>query len=221
MAEQPVSLPFADRAEAARLLARRLAEEELPPDTVILGIPRGGVPVAAGVARELGLALDVVVAHKLGAPGNPEYALGAATADGTVIVEPWARDEGEATDAYLAAEAESQVRLARERERSLRGGRPRVPLTGRTVVIVDDGIATGATAHVAVLAARAAGASRVIVAAPIAASDTLSRLATIADRAIALATPEPFRAVGLWYLRFDQVDDRTVAALLSAGRTAG
>ncbi len=213
-------VPFSDRRGAGLLLAERLAQLRLPPDAVVLGIPRGGVVIAAAVAETLGLPLDVLVAHKLGAPGNPEFAIGAATADGTQVIEPWAWEAGDVTEEFIAWETERQVDRARERERRLRHNRPPVALAGRTVVVVDDGIATGATVHVAVLAARAAGASRVVVASPVSAADTLERLKGIADDAIALATPEPFVAVGLWYRRFDQVGDDEVEALLAAGRQA-
>jgi predicted phosphoribosyltransferase len=210
-------VPFGDREEAGRQLADRLAELELPSDTLVVGIPRGGVAVAAVVAEVLDLPLDVIVAHKLGAPGNPEFAIGAAAADGTRVIEPWAWEAGDVTDEFIAWETQRQVQRARDRERRLRQNRPPPSLAGRTVVVVDDGIATGSTVHVAVRAARAAGASRVIVASPVAAPDTLERLKGIADEAIALATPDPFVAVGLWYRRFDQVGDEEVEALLASG----
>ncbi len=218
MTTMKTEVPFSDRRGAGLALADRLDELNLPPDTVVLGVPRGGVVVAAAVAEALELPLDVIVAHKLGAPGNPEFAIGAAAADGTRVIEPWAWEAGEVTDEFIAWEAERQVERARERERRLRHNRPPEALEGRTVIVVDDGIATGATVHVAVMAARAAGASRVIVASPVSAADTLERLKGIADDAIALATPEPFVAVGLWYRRFDQVGDDEVETLLATAR---
>ena len=213
-------LPFRDRAEAAELLAVRLRDARLGSDALVLAIPRGGVPVAAVIARALGLELDVVVAHKLGAPGNSEFAIGAATADGTVLVEPWARSEPGVSDAYIAAEAERQVATAREREVRLRGTRPPVDPDGRSVVIVDDGIATGATIRAAIKAARAKGARRVLVAAPVAARESAERIMRDADEVVVLATPEPFFAVGLWYRGFESVDDEDVALLLADGRPA-
>src|SRR5579884_3896504 len=217
MAAEP-QLPFEDRETAAALLADRLAARGLSPATVVLGIPRGGVPVAAVIARRLHLPLDLVVAHKIPAPDNPEFALGAATADGTIIVEPWAREAADLGDEELARLAELEVRQAWERERRLRRGCPAISLAGRPVVVVDDGIATGATVHAAVVAVRRAGGGPVIVASPVAAADTVDRLAHVADDVVVLATPEPFWAVGLWYRRFEQVGDEDVARLLEEGR---
>lgn len=214
------ALPFRDRAEAAQLLAERLRAANVDSDALVLAIPRGGVPVAAEIARALGLELDVIVAHKLGAPGNPEFAIGAATADGTVLVEPWASSEPGVSSAYVAAEAERQVASAREREARLRGTRAPADPDGRMVIIVDDGIATGATVRAAIKAARAKGAKRVVVAAPVAARESAERLARDADEVIVLATPEPFFAVGLWFRQFEPVDDADVAALLAGGRRA-
>lgn len=172
--------------------------------------------MAAEMAGQLGLELDVIVAHKLGAPGNPEFAVGAVTADGTVLVEPWARGEVGADDAYLEGEAAKQIERARTREERLRRGRPAAPVAGRTVVIVDDGIATGATVRAAIRAVRAQGAGRVIVAAPVAARESAERLAEEADDIVVLATPEPFYAVGLWYSSFEAVEDQEIEALLES-----
>lgn len=209
-----LELPFRDRDEAGALLARRLATVELPPGGLVLAIPRGGVPVAAAVAAALGLELDVVVAHKLGAPRNPELAVGAVTADGATFVEPWAGEVG-ADKAYLEAERERQLAHARERAARLRTGRAPSSLAGRPVIIVDDGIATGSTMRAAILTARSAGAAPIIVAVPVAAAETLSRLEGEADQLVALSAPEPFFAVGQWYERFDQVSDQEVGRLLA------
>jgi putative phosphoribosyl transferase len=219
-------LPFADRDEAGRRLAEHLARRDeaslRPAEAVVLGIPRGGVPVAAAIARTLGLPLDVIVAHKLGAPGEPELAIGAVAADGTVLIEPWSRGIVGDDEAYLRRSADDEIARARRREVALRRGRPALDLHGRTAIIVDDGIATGATMHVAVLAARAAGASRVIVASPVGASESVATLRAVADEVVVLATPEPFFAVGEFYVRFDQTGDDEVAALLADGaRTVG
>lgn len=216
----PPTLPFRDRAEAAELLADRLAMAGVAPGSLVLAIPRGGIPIGAVIAKRLGLDLDVIVAHKLGAPGNPEFAIGAATADGAVLVEPWARSEPGVDEAYLHAETERQVAAARAREALLRRGRPAPDASGRTIVIVDDGIATGATVRAAVRSAREQGAARVVVAAPVAARESAQRLAAEADDVVVLATPEPFFAVGLWYRHFDPVDDGAVAALLDAAARA-
>ena len=218
-----VDLPFPDRAAAGRALARRLVESDAlsaarpgaqPP--VVLGIPRGGVPVAAAVAQALGGVLDVMVAHKVGAPGEPELAVGAVATDGTALMEPWAREAGVTDDAAFSRAAEAELARARAREQALRAGRPPVPLAGRAVVIVDDGMATGATMHVAVLAAKAASAAKTIVAVPVASREAVDTLRRVADVVVAVATPPWFRAVGEWYRRFDQIDDAEVERILAA-----
>jgi putative phosphoribosyl transferase len=218
--------PFRDREAAGIALAERLGGGALsmadaqrplsddPAQIVVLGIPRGGVAVAAAVARALGARLDVIVAHKVGAPGEPELAVGAVAADGSVRRESWAgayvSDEGFA----LAAAAEIDRACARETD--LRSGRPAVPLAGTTAVLVDDGIATGSTMLVAVEAARRAGVARVVVAVPVASDEALAAVSEVADAVVAVAVPARFGAVGAWYLRFDQVDDAEVRRLLAA-----
>ena len=213
-----VRLPFADRAEAGRLLGQALAAGPPLIDPIVLAIPRGGVPVAAAIADGLGVPFDVLVAHKLGAPDNPELAIGAVAADGTILVEPWARDIVGRDVAYVEAEATAEIERARSREAALRRGRAPLDLANRTAILVDDGIATGATMHVGILAARAAGASRVICAIPVGAAESIAMLERVADAVVVLATPSPFRAVGEWYERFDQVADVDVERLLE--RTA-
>lgn len=236
-ASRPSGLPFPDRAEAGRRLAEHIGspawfESESPEAdrgavavparrAIVLAIPRGGVPVGAALARTLGLPLDVIVAHKLGAPGEPELAVGAVAADGTILVEPWATDIVGSDLSYVERAAEDEIARARSREAALRAGRPAPVLTGRTAIIVDDGIATGATMHVAVLAARAAGAARIVVASPVGAAESIAKLREVADEVSVLATPEPFYAVGEFYVRFDQVSDEEVAALLAEGVAGG
>jgi putative phosphoribosyl transferase len=218
-----VDLPFPDRAAAGRALARRLMESDAVPASqsggqppVVLGIPRGGVPVAAAVAQALGGQLDVLVAHKVGAPGEPELAVGAVATDGTALMEPWARDAGVTDDEAFARAAEAELARARAREQALRAGRSPVPLAGRAVILVDDGMATGATMHVAVLAAKAASATKTIVAVPVASREAVESLRRVADQVVAVATPPWFRAVGEWYRRFDQIDDDEVERILAA-----
>ncbi len=217
-------LPFRDRAAAGRILAERLDAGALgltdptrpPPDdgtrVVVLGIPRGGVPVAAAIARRVGARLDVLVAHKVGAPGQADLAIGAVAADGSVRREPWSRSY--ATDGEFRVAAALEIERARARAAMLRAGRPAVPLDGVTAVLVDDGIATGSTMLIAVEAARRAGAARVVVAVPVAAEQALEALVAVADAVVAVAVPRDFRSVGTWYEHFDQVDDETVRMLL-------
>jgi len=192
-----------------------LESSPVPALVVVLGIPRGGVVVAAEVARALGAPLDVLVAHKIGAPGNPEFAIGAVTADGTMVVASWARRETGLSPAAIDELAVREVALAVEREARLRAGRPAVSLAGATAILVDDGLATGATVHAAVLAARGGGADRVVVAAPVASREAMALLEPVADGLVVVAVPARFHAVGEWYLAFGQVDDEVVRRLLA------
>lgn len=216
------ALPFADRAAAGRLLGvalrdRLRARGEADGQPVVLGIPRGGIVVAAAVADVLGAPLDAIVARKIPAPDQAELAVGAATADGSILLEPWAASAG-ADERYLATAARRTVEAARDREARLRAGMPPLALAGRLAVVVDDGIATGATMAAALLAVRARGAARVIAAAPVGASGSVAEIARGADETVVLATPDPFLAVGEWYRRFEQTEDAEVLALLAAQR---
>jgi predicted phosphoribosyltransferase len=233
-----VALPFADRAAAGAMLGREVAawlagapwavppeagptadaSDAVPHATVVLGIPRGGVVVAAEVARVLGTLLDVLVAHKIGAPGNPEFAIGAVTADGTTLVEAWAGRETGLSAAAIDELASREVEAAVAREARLRDGRPAFPLDGATAILVDDGLATGATVHAAVLAARGRGAARIVVAAPVASREAMALLGRVADALVVVAVPDRFHAVGQWYADFGQVEDETVRRLLALER---
>jgi len=198
-----------------------LAVAPPPGPIVVLGIPRGGVVVAAEVALVLKAPLDVLVAHKIGAPGNPEFAIGAVTADGTVLVAAWALRETGLSPAAIDELAAREVEAAVAREGRLRAGRPPLSLVGTTAILVDDGLATGATVHAAVLAARARGAARVVVAAPVASREALALLEPVADAVVVVAVPDRFHAVGQWYGSFSQVEDEAVRRLLAvdpAGR---
>jgi predicted phosphoribosyltransferase len=205
--------PFEDRADAGRRLARELGAFR-GSDTVVLALPRGGVPVAFEVARALGAPLDVLVVRKLGVPGQPELAFGAVGEDGVrVINESLVRDIGLSADDMAAVEAAQQTEVARRAER-FRCGHERIPLRGRTALIVDDGVATGATAKAACQVARAQGAGRVVLAVPISGSDVHGRFAGYADEVISLRTPAFFSAVGQGYRNFTQTSDEEVVALL-------
>lgn len=204
---------FSNRIDAGQQLAARLGNLR-GPDTVVVGLPRGGVPVAAEVARELGAPLDVILVRKLGVPFQPELGMGAIGEDGvrvinTDIVRMVGVDDREVAD----VEARERKELQRRSE-LYRRGRPRVPLGGRTVVVVDDGVATGSTARAACQVARAEGATRVVLAVPVAPGDWTLRLVGEADEFIALTTPRDFSGVGQFYRDFSQTSDHEVTACL-------
>jgi putative phosphoribosyl transferase len=203
---------FADREEAGRQLATNLADLA-GQDVVVLGIPRGGVEVAAVVADALGAPLDVVIPRKVGAPGNPELGIGAVAEDVEVLDERLIRLLGVSRD-YLRQEIAAQQEEIRRRSVAYRGKRPPVPLQGKVAVVIDDGVATGGTAAAALRWARARGAARVILAVPVAPAEAVGRLRQEADEVRVLATPEPFYAVGQWYDSFPQVSDERVVELL-------
>jgi putative phosphoribosyl transferase len=203
---------FAGREEAGRRLAEALGQEG-GDRTVVLAIPRGGVVVGAEVARELGAALDVVIPRKVGAPRNPELGLGAIAPGVRVLDERLVRYLGVSPE-YLEGEIAAQEREIERRTRAYRGDRPPLDLAGVTAIVVDDGVATGGTAVAALRWARLRGASRVVLAVPVAPKQAIGGLAREADEVVVLATPEPFFAVGQWYDRFDQVTDDEVIRLL-------
>jgi putative phosphoribosyl transferase len=208
---------FLDRAEAGRLLAEVVTSHVKPP-VVVLGIPRGGVVVAAMVAERLGAPLDVVVPRKIGAPGNPELAVG-AVADGVqAIDEPAVRRLGLDMAAVRAEAARQRTEVAR-RTAAYRRGRPPLDLADRTAVLVDDGVATGWTCAAAASYTRRAGAARVVVAVPVGPPGLADRLAPVVDQVVVLVTPDPYLNVGQVYERFGQVDDDEVLRCLEAGRT--
>jgi putative phosphoribosyl transferase len=204
---------FADRRDAGERLAASLAHLS-GEDVVVLGIPRGGVEVAAIVARALAAPLDVVIPRKVGAPGNPELGLGAVAGDVEVLDERLIGLLG-VNDEYLRGEIETQRAEIARRSAAYRGDRPETPLEGKIAVVVDDGVATGGTAAAAVRWARARGARRVILAVPVAPAEAVWRLSKEADEVCVLAQPEPFYAVGQWYRDFPQVEDRRVIELLA------
>ncbi|MDR9390570.1 MAG: phosphoribosyltransferase family protein [Trueperaceae bacterium] len=213
---------FEDRRHAGRLLADAVLERLGPPGAgerrVVLGLPRGGVPVAAVVAEALDAPLDVLVVRKLGAPGHEEYAIGAIASGGAKTVDE-AAVVRLGIDAATLADLEARERAelgARERRFGADGERPDV--RGATVVVVDDGVATGATMRAALAALRRRGPARVVVAIPLAPADTLARLRREADAVVCLEAPDPFHAVGQGYAAFPQVSDDAVARLLADAR---
>ena len=204
---------FADRIDAGTRLAARLGRFAAP-DVVVVGLPRGGVPVAAIVAEAMGAPLDVIVVRKLGVPFQPELGMGAIGEDGVRVLNPEVIGLARVTpDELEAVEARERTELERRATR-FRAGRQRVSLAGRVVIIVDDGIATGSTARAACEVARAEGAARVILAVPVAPPDWTHRLAGAADEFVCVATPEPFYGVGQFYDDFGQTTDEEVTRCL-------
>lgn len=183
----------------------------------MLGIPRGGVTVAAEVAAATGGILDVVVPRKLGAPTNPELGIGAVASDGTTVLDERLVYTLRVTDSYIAAEVARQLEEIERRLDIYRAGRPPLDVSGWDCIVVDDGVATGGTAEVALRSLKAQGARSVVLAVPVAPEETLRRLGEIADRVVCLATPEPFAAVGQWYAHFPQVSDAEVLDALRNG----
>jgi putative phosphoribosyl transferase len=209
-------MAFADRSEAGRRLAASLTEFA-GQDVVVLGLPRGGVVVAAEVAAAIGAPLDVIVVRKLGFPAQPELAMGAiGEGDAKVVNAEGALLAKEDPEGAAAVERYEREELARRAHR-FRGDRAQVPLQGKTVIIVDDGIATGATIRVACEVARAQGAARIVVAAPIAPASVVVDLASVADQVVCPHTPGHFHAIGQWYDDFSPTPDDQVVELLQRG----
>ena len=210
---------FIDRRHAGERLGALLVPLA-GPNVVVLGIPRGGVEVAAVVAEMLGAPLDVVIPRKVGAPGNPELGLGAVAEGVEVIDERLVRILG-VSGGYLRREIAREQEEISRRSARYRGDRPPVPLAGKIVIVVDDGVATGGTAVAALRKARNDGAAKVILAVPVAPREALERLQMEADEVRVCAFPEPFYAVGQWYEEFGQVSDARVIELLSPTSAAG
>jgi putative phosphoribosyl transferase len=213
-ARRPVVHYFRDRRDAGRQLSSRVTGYRAT-EPVVVGLPRGGVPVAYEVARALDAPLDVIVVRKLGVPSRPELGMGAIGEGGVRVLNRRVIDATGVTDAELAAvEAREQIEVDR-RARRYRGDRPMIPLAGRTVILVDDGLATGGTARAAVQAARAHGARRVVLAVPVAPPESVQALADEADEVVVLHTPRDLRSIGEWYADFGQTADAEVERLLA------
>jgi putative phosphoribosyl transferase len=209
--------PFRDRREAGQLLATKLTAYANRPDVLVLALPRGGVPVAYEVARALGAPMDIFLVRKLGVPGYEELAMGAIATGGVRVLN----DElvgGLRIPDYIIDEVAAWEQQELERRECLyRGARPVPDVRGRTVILVDDGLATGATMQAAVKALRLQQPARIVVAVPTAAPETCTQLKAVADDVICAITPEPFHAVGLWYEDFSQTTDEEVRDLLAQG----
>lgn len=209
-----------DRATAGERLGAEVAKIEFE-RPVVLGLPRGGVLVAAKVAQSIGAPLDVIVVRKLGVPNRPELAMGAVGEDGVIVLNVDVVKQACVTEAVLrGVEARERAELETRLQR-LRAVRPRETLVGRTAIIVDDGIATGATVRAAIQVVRAHGARHVVVAVPVAPREAVAGLATDANRVVCLDQPDPFFAVGSWYEHFEAVSDEEVVALITAAINTG
>jgi putative phosphoribosyl transferase len=197
-------------------LAARLSHYAQVPEVLVLALPRGGVPVAHEVARNLGVPLDVFIVRKLGVPGHEELAMGAIASGGVRVLNRQVIDDLDLPQEAIEAVTAAELAELHRRERLYRAQRPPPDLRGRTVILVDDGLATGSTMRAAVTAVREHGAARVVVAVPVAPPDTCDTLAGLADEVICPLRPHNFEAVGVWYENFAQTTDEEVSALLEA-----
>ena len=215
MQDETTFIGFADRTEAGHALAKALTRYRGKSRTIVVGLPRGGVVTAAAVAEDLDLPLDVLVVRKLGMPGHEELAMGAVGPGGVrVLNEELIASCGIGAFEIQLVEERERVELDR-RERLYRGDQSRLDFAGKTVIVVDDGLATGSTMSAAIAVIRAAAAVRIVLAVPVAPIETLERFRLVVDELVYVDTPEPFRAVGYWYVDFAQVEDEEVVRTLA------
>lgn len=207
---------FNDRSDAGRELAQRLAKYAGRDDLVVLGLPRGGVPVAFEVARALGAPLDVFLVRKLGVPGHEELAMGAIASGGTRVLNEDVVSAAGVDREQIEQVAARELEQLRRQELVYRGDKPPLGVRGRVAILVDDGLATGATMRAAVMALRDRGAGAIVVAVPIAPPETCEALSREVDEVVCAHTPDPFTAVGIWYRDFTPVGDEQVRELLDA-----
>jgi len=205
---------FQDRVQAGRVLADTLTQYANRPDVLVLALPRGGVPVAYEVARALNVPLDVFLVRKLGVPGHPELAMGAIASGGTRILNRDVVEVPGISEQQIEAVTAEQWRELERRERAYRGDRPPPDVQGKTVILVDDGLATGSTMRAAVEALNRQGPARIVVAVPIATSEACEQLQMKVNEVVCAVTPQPFYAVGAWYRDFSQTTDEEVRDLL-------
>jgi predicted phosphoribosyltransferase len=211
---------FADRRDAGVVLASQLQMYRGRSDLVVLALPRGGVPVAYEVARSLHAPLDVLIVRKLGAPGHPEFAIGAIASGGISVLDEGFIAANRIPSRVLDAIVQRERAEITRRERAYRASRPPVPVRGQVVIIVDDGLATGSTMHAAVLAVRQQRPAGIVVAVPVGSRQACEALTEVADQVFCPLTPEPFSAVGLWYVDFSETTDNEVRGLLAQQTTA-
>lgn len=210
---------FRNRMEAGRILADQLSKYVNRPDVLVLGLPRGGVPVAFQVAKALHVPLDVLVVRKLGMPGEPELAIGAIASGGVRVINDEVVQAYGISSQVIDRVATSELQELLRRERLYRGGEPLPDVRGRTIILVDDGIATGSTMRAAILALRRQQCARIVVAVPVAAAATCDDLRTMVDDLVCVMTPEFFLGIGQWYEDFSQTSDDEVRMLIErAGR---
>ena len=213
-------MPFRDRSDAGIRLAERLREYANRDDCVIVALPRGGVPVAYEIAQQLNAPLDVRLVRKIGAPAQPEFAIGAIASGGIELLNPATiRALHLLPQQVKALVARERAELNR-RESALRGEHPALSLSSKTAVVVDDGLATGSTMRAAIAALRTEGVARIVVALPVAAASAAEGIGRVADDVVCLETPEDFEAVSQWYRNFDQVSDAEVRELLARSRAS-
>ncbi|MBC7171279.1 MAG: phosphoribosyltransferase, partial [Polyangiaceae bacterium] len=203
---------LANREKAGAILAKALRDYRGRDDVLVLALPRGGVPVGYVIAKELGAELDVMVVRKLGFPGQPELAMGAIASGGTTVLNP--SIAAVVPSSEIEAVAVRELAELERREKAYRGGRPPAEIAGRCIILVDDGLATGATMRAAIAAVRPAQPKEVVVAVPVAPPSTVATLSREADRVVCPNQPTPFLAIGPWYQDFRQVSDREVVSLL-------
>jgi putative phosphoribosyl transferase len=212
------AIVFHDRQDAGRQLARYLSDHRPEGPLIVLALPRGGLPVAAEVAELLEAPLDILVVRKLGAPFNSELAVGGIAFGGVTVYNRDLLRQLGLDEESLESTRERELEELQRREEAYRGARPPPDLEGKTVIIVDDGVATGATMHAAAMAARRLKPRQIVIAVPTSSVDAVHRLRAVADEVVALATPEPYMAVGAWFERFEQLTDAEVIEYLEQAR---